>query len=241
MTKISIIKARIVSIEDNLMSILSAMYLLDNTQVLDSLESYLENGGKNLTLDELKCVRLELLDEKDERNKGGKQTFEVYDGFVKKAIAEGYDAKRATRISMLLNDYLTDQHYRLLSTIPEYRNKLDKHHGKTKFFGTLTNGYDIKNDLTKSESLENRTQKESAYYGFERAVFDPHDKRPMNERLEEAEVYAEKIDHTRMSKYKAHTIEVAMNKFANETSPKRENIVGKVMSKIASYFAWRKN
>ncbi len=221
-------------ISDILISIPLAMSPNDT---LDKLESYLESGGANLTLDEYKGIRANYLGTDTE----GKNST-LYNQFVQDAIDEGYDTNKAKRISMLFNDYLTDQHYRLLNTPKESRNDLDNHHKHIKFMGTLANGYPIIEDLQKPESLENRAEKEKSFYDFERAVFNPDDKRSVEERINEVESTASKINDTRMSKYKIHTLEMAINyvsKSKKADSEKKDNIVSKVMGKVASYFSWR--
>ena len=206
-------------------------------ETLDKLESFLESGGANLTLDEYKHIRGNYLGtDKEGRNSN------IYNQFVQDAIDEGYDAKKAKRISMLFTDYLTDQHYRLLLTPKESRNDKNEHHRSTMFMGILANGYPIIEDIQKPESLENRAEKEKTFYYFERAVFIPDDKRYVEERINEVESTAFKIDDTRMSKYKIHTLEMAINyvsKSKKADSEKKDSIVSKVIGKVASYFSWK--
>lgn len=223
-----------INYNEELADILSGMHeISDYSPVMDKLEHYLESGGNNLTLDNLKLIRKYYLGEIDERANGGKQEFENYNKFVRQAIAQGYDSKKAARISMLLNDYLTDQHYRLLLMDPKDRNNPNINGKYSKFMGKISPRLSVSKDL-KDFDYSRREEKEVTFYDFERAVFAPKNRKSSGERFNHALSQIAFMDEKRMTKYKVHTMEMAMN-YAESSRPdleKKDTLLKKIQDSI---------
>ena len=201
-------------------------------EVLNRIKRFLEDGGKNLTKSEYIILRKTLGENNQE-----------YNTFIKDAISEGYDSGEARRTSMLFQDYITDQHYRILLTPEDGRDNLDHYHQHTKFMGKLTPKNDIKKDLRRP--IYDRSESEATFYGIERALLNPHDNRGLDQKLAEANSLAQNIDTNRLSKYKAHTLEMAAT-YADSKAKSQEEVAQtssfytRLVLKVSGYLRGRR-
>jgi len=216
--------------DDSLMSIVYNFHSKNNSiEIVNRLKNFLENDGENLSLNDYRLIR-GLIGEDNS----------MYNKLVSNAISKGYNKEEAARISMLFNDYLTDQHYILLSIAPQSRNKPQGGRGRIKTLSNNALHVDVKKDL--QNKIQDRQKAENAFYDFERAVFNPLNKTPIKSQFEEMGVYAQNFDSSRMSKYKTHTLELALskiNKEDNTETKEKKSIFEKVLSKIKDYVSNR--